>query len=520
MKKLSIILLYCLCITTFSGCFKDYEERYLFTENRVEFEDAVVNDNSSGKTFPILGPVASGEGTVRYRVNMTGEQADVDRTVNFRIVVEETTAREGIDYRLPQERVITIPANDSFGWLELEILPDGGGNPVVVFELVETGDIGVMDRYHQIGVRISFPFTAPDPGEVEELDGIRYFKNITFGANSNQNVGYYIDLETGNAYTASGADDNQEKIDFIVLRSGAGSGINLLTPSSGSVTAWGSSSRIPEEWDVRNNGSIARIQNATGSEQDLFDQATSRAELWALYDELLLGITDRVGYSGTNHGPASRVREVSAGDLLLYRLQEAHRNVFAIVKVEEVVDASTGHIRGEMKSGEAPVIRQLGLTGVGASTADYIDFSRGIILTEGEAELEPENIDVVHMRGSNSKHNLISVTHDGGLSAFSSALQTRVEGWPVRNNTTMVNLGQDQVYADLYESLNEDDRQVMEDAFDMASQQGAPEGRLTQIATGDIIMLNNEDRGIIVAINVIAADDSAGMIIRYKMSEE
>src|SRR5690606_4086973 len=116
-------ILPCLALLMFSACFEDYEERYQFTDNRVEFQDAVINANSPGKTFPILAPLANDVGTVQYRINMTGEQQDVARTVDFRVVPEETTAVEGKDYALPDGESIAIPANSSFGYLALEVLP-------------------------------------------------------------------------------------------------------------------------------------------------------------------------------------------------------------------------------------------------------------------------------------------------------------------------------------------------------------------------------------------------------------
>lgn len=348
MKSIYRTLLFCLVVTVFSGCFDDYEERYLFTDNRVEFDAAVTTPNASGKTFPILDPLTIDSGTVSFRINMTGEQGDVDRKVDFRVVPEESSALEGKDYNLPNGSSITIPANSSFGYLELEVLPVGSGSPIVVFELLETGDISVMDRYHRIGVQILFPKTSPNPEEVETINDLRHFHNVTFGSNTNRNIGNYIDARTGDAYITSGADDNTELIDFIVLRSGAGTEQNILVPSSSAVTAWGSSSHIPDQWPVRNEGTLARIATPTLAELDAYDAASTKAELLTLYNDLVDDIADRPGYS-TYHGPGTRIREVAAGDLLLF--YSTDRDVIAIIKVEEVVNGSDGHIQGQMKSG-------------------------------------------------------------------------------------------------------------------------------------------------------------------------
>src|SRR5690606_35082179 len=293
MKNIYRPILLCLALLGVSACFEDYEERYLFTDNRVEFQDAVINSNAPGKTFPILSPLANDVGTVRYRINMTGEQVDVARNVEFRVVPEETTALEGKDYALPQGESVSIPAGSSFGYLEMEVLSEGSGSPTVVFELLETGDIGVLDRYHRIGIRIAYPKLSPDPAQVETINDIQHFTNITFGSNSNQNVGNFIDALTGDAYIAAGADNNNAQIDFIVLRSAAGTEQNVLTPNNSAVTAWGATSHIPEEWTVRNDGALVRIADPTQAELEAYGNASSKAELLALYDALVLDIGDR-----------------------------------------------------------------------------------------------------------------------------------------------------------------------------------------------------------------------------------
>lgn len=345
MKKL-LYMPFVLFTLTLAGCFKDYEERYLFSDNRVEFDDAVINPNGSGVTFPWLTPLPNDVGTVRYRVNMTGEQKNVDRTVNFRLVPERTTAREGIDFRLPHGTSFTIPANSSFGWVEIEVLPDGSGSPRIVLELLPTGDIGVMDRYHQIGQQILFPSSPPET--VEEINDIRYFPNIIFGANSNQSVGNYIDLHTGYAYIASGADANQANIDIIILRSGTGTEQNILTPSSSSVTAWSTSSRIASTWDVRNGGELMLLPNASSVELDLFENAQTKADLEAAYQYYFDNLQDRPNYH-SYHGPNTRIRQVESASIVAFR--SSSRDVIAIMRVDESVPGAAGHLKGDLKSG-------------------------------------------------------------------------------------------------------------------------------------------------------------------------
>lgn len=347
MKKL-IYIPFLLVITLFTSCFKDYEERYLFVDNRVEFEAAVINPNASGRVFPLLTPLDFDAGVVRYQVNMTGEQHATDLTLSFRVVPEESTARADIDYRLPKGNTFVIPANSSFGWVEIEVLPGGTGSPRLVLELLPTDGIKVMDRYHMIGQQILFPSTPPNPDDIEEINDIRYFTNITFGTTGNSAVGSFIDLHTGYAYILNGATANQPLIDFIILRSGAGTEQNILTPSSGSLTAWGSTSHIPAEWDIRNTGQLMRLPNPSSQELELFELAQTKADLDAAYDYYLANIADRPNYSSTNDGPSTRIRAVGSGDLIAFR--SASRDVIAIMKVDESLPGTTGHLRGDLKS--------------------------------------------------------------------------------------------------------------------------------------------------------------------------
>lgn len=348
MKKF-IYIPFLFIIALFSSCFKDYEERYLFVDNRVEFDAAVIHPNASGRTYPLLTPVEFDAGIVRYRVNLTGEQPASDLTLQFRVVPEESTAREEIDYRLPKGNSFVIPANSSFGWVEIEVLPGGTGSPRLVLELIPTDAIKVMDRYHTIGQQILFPSTPPNPDDTHEINDIRYFTNITFGSSANPAVGNFIDLQSGYAYIWNGATANQPLIDFIILRSGAGTEQNILAPSSGSVTAWGTTSQIPNEWDVRNDGQLMRLPNPSSQELELFEQAQSRADLEAAYDYYLATLADRPNYSSTNDGPSTRIRAVGTGDLIAFR--SASRDVIAIMKVEESLPGTTGHLRGDLKSG-------------------------------------------------------------------------------------------------------------------------------------------------------------------------
>src|SRR5690606_16768118 len=131
-------------------------------------------------------------------------------------------------------------------------------------------------------------------------------------SNANASYGNYIDAQTGYSYITDGANTAQDKIDFIILRSGAGTEQNILLPSTsdGNLRAWGSSKHIPdgdeakgwEPWTVRNAGIIMRHPGPSSAELDIYEQATTKAELEAAFTYYENNIANRPAYNSTNHG--------------------------------------------------------------------------------------------------------------------------------------------------------------------------------------------------------------------------
>lgn len=351
MTNMKRLMIYTICTLTIllSGCFKDYEERYLFDENRLEFEDAVINGNASGKTFPILGPVPAEQGKATFRVNMTGEQSNRDRVLSFRIVPEETTAVDGRDFTLPHGNEFVIPANSSFGFIEVDLLPDGSGSPTLVLELLPQEDMKVLDRYHKIGLRFVYQFTKPDPDKLQQINDILLYNDFLIGAHANQNIGNFLDLNTLDVYVRAGAEANTEYIHF-GLMNGASTGLNLLTPNSTGWSAWSGWGDIPNTWDPANSGELMKIVNPDQSELDLFDDATSVADLLTAYQYFAATITTRPGYNATNDGPSTRIRHIAPEEMVVY--YSAEQQLVALLRVKSTVPANTGEMVVDIKTGK------------------------------------------------------------------------------------------------------------------------------------------------------------------------
>jgi hypothetical protein len=157
MKKIINISLIMLLMTTLSSCFK--ENKQLFDSmTLVEFQDAVINANAAGKTFPLVATTNAIQTRI-LRINLVGVQRDKDEVIRFSIDPTESTAIAGTNYDLGGATSITIPAKSSFGELKVNILkaPAQAGKTVaVVFNLEGNGsDINPNANYKKVGYRIT-----------------------------------------------------------------------------------------------------------------------------------------------------------------------------------------------------------------------------------------------------------------------------------------------------------------------------------------------------------------------------
>lgn len=138
----------------------------------VEFDAAVMNAPAPGLTYPIIERIpldkftittarplinrANTQGTLRLTVNYVAPHSPSAQTVSVRVVNEGTTAVAGTHYNLNPQ--VTIPANSSFGQVEIQLLDGlaalGTGNVVLVLELEGNGTIQPSENYKRLGVRL------------------------------------------------------------------------------------------------------------------------------------------------------------------------------------------------------------------------------------------------------------------------------------------------------------------------------------------------------------------------------
>lgn len=157
MKKITNISLIILLLTSLSSCFKDNKVAF-DSMTLVEFQDAIVNSNALGKTFPLLASTNVAQVRV-LRINLVGAQRDKDEIIKFSVDPTESTAVAGTNYDLAGVSSITIPAKSSFGELKVNILkaPAQSGKTVnLVFILEGNGtDIKANTNYRKVGYRIT-----------------------------------------------------------------------------------------------------------------------------------------------------------------------------------------------------------------------------------------------------------------------------------------------------------------------------------------------------------------------------
>jgi hypothetical protein len=159
MKKILITLIVGMSVIL-TSCFKELD-KVLDDATYVEFQEAIVRTVAVGKTYPLIA-VANGVGVVSTpRINLVGRQRATDTQVKYTIDQAESTAKEGVHYKINDGGTITIKANESFGTAKLEILRapvatgDAGKTFTVVLLLADGSDFKASENYKRIGYRIA-----------------------------------------------------------------------------------------------------------------------------------------------------------------------------------------------------------------------------------------------------------------------------------------------------------------------------------------------------------------------------
>jgi len=170
MNKIKIAFLVLIASFTLISCVKN--EEVVWSGAVVEFDATTWNANSAGVNYPILTrvpavgrPVSTAEpvitknsGTIKIRVNLVGAQRSSPTEVTYQVLPTGTTAVAGTHYTaLPGK--LTIPANQSYGEIDLQILATAGTPPPasvdLILELTGGTNVTANPNYGRIGLRIA-----------------------------------------------------------------------------------------------------------------------------------------------------------------------------------------------------------------------------------------------------------------------------------------------------------------------------------------------------------------------------
>lgn len=171
MKKIKIFLFVLLASAGLFSCVKN--EEVTFNGAVVEFDATTWNANAVGVNYPILTRVppfgravntsvdatlTKARGTIKIRINLVGPQRSTPTEVTYQVVQGTvTTAVAGTHYTaLPGK--VTIPANSSFGDIDLVLLNNPATTPAsvdLVLEITGGQNVTVNPNYSRVGLRIS-----------------------------------------------------------------------------------------------------------------------------------------------------------------------------------------------------------------------------------------------------------------------------------------------------------------------------------------------------------------------------
>ncbi|NGM63372.1 hypothetical protein G5B30_15790 [Sphingobacterium sp. SGG-5] len=141
------------------ACQEDFDLRYQLEDSYIEFEDAVTSTFAVGKDYPIISRVVEPSGDeVVLQVNMSGLQSSEDQRLTWKIIAEESTAAENVDFTIAGgDKSFVLPAHQNKGYIRLAPTSSGVGHSLLVLELVGTDKVKVSNNYKRVGVKCEYP---------------------------------------------------------------------------------------------------------------------------------------------------------------------------------------------------------------------------------------------------------------------------------------------------------------------------------------------------------------------------
>jgi hypothetical protein len=169
MKRIITFILAIATVSLLGSCVKN--ELPVFTAPVAEFDAATYNANAAGLSFPILTRVPgygravsaaldplltrTSPGIKKFRVNLIGKQLATETEVYVIMNSVTSTAVAGTHYK-SFTPIVRIPANSSFGEVEVEILNPGVAGTARTLELIlSSGTNGIKSNPNYNTIRLS-----------------------------------------------------------------------------------------------------------------------------------------------------------------------------------------------------------------------------------------------------------------------------------------------------------------------------------------------------------------------------
>lgn len=172
--------------------------------------------------------------------------------------------------------------------------------------------------------------------------------NLTVHAQNSQLGGNMVDMDKGHAYPLEEASYNPKRIDFGLMY-GRNTGGNLMAPISGGFLTFGDKFKdaLLAWGNDRNNSTFINLGNIAKA-QEIFDSVKSAEAIEELYKEWFDKIVDLEGYDPGKNGPSQRMRNMTIGDVLLFRSE--NKDTHHILRIVRYVQSTNGLIEFEVKS--------------------------------------------------------------------------------------------------------------------------------------------------------------------------
>jgi hypothetical protein len=168
MKRITTLLLAIATVSLLGSCVKN--ELPVFTAPVAEFDAASWNANAAGLSFPILTRVPgygrptsatdplltrTSPGIKKFRVNLIGQQLSTETEVYVIMNSVTSTAVAGTHYR-SFTPIVRIPANSSYGEVEVDVLNPGVAGAARTLELIlSSGTNGIKSNPNYNKIRLS-----------------------------------------------------------------------------------------------------------------------------------------------------------------------------------------------------------------------------------------------------------------------------------------------------------------------------------------------------------------------------